>query len=124
MRLETAAGARALVTRSIAAYGHRVTLMLVGERGALRAGWSGAMDVDTEPEVELSVHDGDGAERIAVARETGHAFDVPKQTAAFLAAIERGEPVPADGADGRASVALSLAVEDSLARGSAVVELG
>jgi myo-inositol 2-dehydrogenase/D-chiro-inositol 1-dehydrogenase len=124
VRLEFAGGARALVTRSIAAYGHRVTMMLVGERGALRAGWSGAMDVDRKPEVELTVHDDDGTERVAVPRESGHAFDVPLQTAAFVAAIERGQPVPANGEDGRASVALSLAVGDSLAGGSAVIELG
>jgi myo-inositol 2-dehydrogenase/D-chiro-inositol 1-dehydrogenase len=124
VRLGFSAGAQALVTRSIAAYGHRVTLMLVGEAGAIRAGWIGHGDVDPEPAVELTVHDETGTEVVEITQRTGHGYDVPKQTKAFVDAIEQGTPVPATGEDGRASVALSLAVEASLERGSQPIELG
>lgn len=126
VRLAFATGAQALVTRSIAAWGHAVSLKLVGEEGSLWAEWRGRMDVDPEPRVGLVLHRGgrDGAtEAVAVPRETGHAFDVPRQTRAFLAAMA-GEGRPAaDGADGRAAVALSLAVERSLEEGSSPLRL-
>lgn len=122
IRLEFGGGAQALVTRSIAAFGHRVTLALVGERGAISALWSGTMDVDPQPMVSLTLHTDSGTEAIRIGRETGHAFDVPKQMRAFLEAIEKGTKVPATGEDGRAAVALSLAVEASLKEGSQPLE--
>ena len=123
VRLEHASGARSWVTRSIAAYGHQVTLMLVGEAGALRASWRGKMDMDTEPVVSLSLHGAGGTEEVPLVRKTGHAFDVPRQTRAFLAAIA-GEGTPsASGEDGCAAVELCLAVQESLEEGSSVVDL-
>ncbi len=116
--------ASALVTRSIAAYGHHIDLKLVGETGALHAAWCGSMDLDRSPHVALTLHSKEqGAEEtrgVDVPRSTGHAFDVPKQTAAFLDAIFSGTPPPATGEDGRASVALSLSAEVSLRRGEKV----
>jgi myo-inositol 2-dehydrogenase / D-chiro-inositol 1-dehydrogenase len=119
VRLEFA-GARAFVTRSIAAYGHAVSLKLVGEKGALEARWEGEMDLDPEPKVALTLHTDEGTRAVEVPRRTGHAYDLPKQTRAFLEAILAGKKPPADGADGRASVALCLAVEASLKQGGEV----
>ena len=112
--------ASALVTRSIAAYGHHIDLKLVGEAGALHAAWCGSMDLDRSPHVALTLHDGEGTRGVDVPRSTGHAFDVPKQTAAFLEAIHSERPPPAAGEDGRASVALCLAAEQSLKGGKKV----
>ena len=127
IRLEYADKTRALITRSIAAFEHRVDLQIVGETGSLRAEWSGAMDLDEHPTANLWLHtsgDRDApTERLDVVQKTGHAFDVPRQTAAFLDAIRNGTRPPATGADGLASVALSLAVERSLEAGSSVVDL-
>ena len=109
--------ASALVTRSIAAYGHHVDLKLVGETGALHAAWCGSMDLDRSPHVALTLHSDEETRGVDVPRSTGHAFDVPKQTAAFLAAVHEKTQPPATGEDGRASVALSLAAEASLRRG-------
>ena len=109
-------GAEALLTRSIAAYGHTVTLQLVGETGSLRAEWRGAQDLDPEPAQHLWLHGGDRdapPEELAVP-VGGHAFDLPRQTRAFVDALRRGGPPPASGEDGRASVALCLAVEAAL----------
>jgi myo-inositol 2-dehydrogenase/D-chiro-inositol 1-dehydrogenase len=123
IRLEHQGERRSWVTRSIAAFGHQVTLMLVGEEGALRASWRGKMDMDPEPVVSLTRHDARGTESVAVSRETGHAFDVPRQTRAFLAAVEgRGEPA-AGGEDGCAAVELCLAARRSLEAGSTPIDL-
>jgi predicted dehydrogenase len=116
--LEHGAGRRSWVTRSIAAFGHQVTLMLVGEEGALRASWRGKMDMDPEPVVSLTVHGANGTESVPISRETGHAYDVPRQTRAFLAAVSgAGEPA-ASGEDGCAAVGLCLAARRSLEEGS------
>lgn len=129
-------GGRSWVTRSTAAFGHQVTLMLVGEEGALRASWRGKMDMDTEPVVSLTLHKADGGanssnasgigagstETRAISRETGHAFDVPRQTEAFLAAIEGRGKAPASAEDGCAAVMLCLAAERSLRSGSVAIE--
>ena len=127
IRLEYVDGVQALVTRSIAAFEHRVGLQIVGETGSLRAEWSGAMDLDEHPTANLWLHtsgDRDApAERTEVEQQTGHAFDVPRQTAAFLNAVQNGTRPPATGLDGLASVVLSLAVERSLQADSSPVDL-
>lgn len=120
MRLEHESGARSWVTRSIAAFGHQITLMLVGEEGSLRASWRGKMDMDPEPVVSLSLHGPKGTESVAVTRETGHAFDVHRQTRAFLAAVEGNGSSAATGEDGCAAVELCLAVQRSLEEGSSL----
>ena len=126
VRLGFAGGQQASITRTIAGWGHHVALDLIGEEGALRARWEGAMDADPHPQVSLVLHNGDGrdadaATPVRVPSRTGHAFDVPKQTRAFLDAIAgKGRP-PADGNDGRAAVALSLAVEESLRAGREIL---
>lgn len=118
VRLTFEDGAEANVSRTIAGYEHHVGLDLVGETGALRARWDGRQDTDTAPRVELSVGDASGVRQVATPQRTGHAFDLPRQTEAFLRAVREGTPVLASGRDGRTAVALSLAVERSLAEGS------
>lgn len=120
VRLESRSGATALVTRSIAAGGHAVDLRLVAERGALRASWRGRMDVDPTPRVRLELHDADGSRLVPCSAATGHAHDLWRQTAAFVASARTGSPPPASARDGLASVELCLAVERSLERGAVV----
>ena len=120
VRLTSEAGAVGLVTRSIAAGGHAVDLRLVGERAALRASWRGRKDLDLRPSVRLELHDEDGSRLLPVRSATGHAFDLWRQTAAFVRAVREGTRPPASAEDGVASVALCLAVERSLADGAAV----
>lgn len=114
VQLGFAGGGLALVTRSIAAYRHAVNLKLVGDKGALEARWEGEMDMDPTPKVSLVVHTARGTALRDVPQQTGHAYDVPRQTGAFIAAIRDGARPPADQYDGRAAVALCLAVEEAL----------
>src|SRR5690606_1910672 len=82
--------AQALVTRPVAASGHHVQLQLVGDEGALRARWEATMDLDPEPRQALELKRGDGSEATVELVEVplgGHAFDLPRQAAAFVAAV-------------------------------------
>ena len=119
--------AQASVRRSIAAWGHRIDLTLVGDEGSFRAMWDGSMDADPAPRQAAWLHRGDDrdapAERIALREPSGHAHDLPRQARAFLAACEgRGAPI-ADGEDGLEAVRLCLAVERSLDQGQVSVPL-
>lgn len=124
VRLEFASGAQAMVTRSIAGWGHHVSLDLIGEKGSLRARWDGERDVDPKPSTSLIIDRGKGGEPIEVPDRTGHAFDVPIQTRAFLDAVRGAGDVHASGADGCAAVALCLAAERSLLEGSIPIDVG
>jgi myo-inositol 2-dehydrogenase/D-chiro-inositol 1-dehydrogenase len=109
-----------LISRSIAAAGHRVEVQLVGREASLRGHWHGDHDSDLAPRVELVLHGPLGDEPQAVSRASGHAYDLVRQTLAFVNAIRTGTPVIATAADGRTAVALSLAVEASLRLGGPV----
>lgn len=121
VRLEHETGSRSWVTRSIAGFGHQVALSLVGSEGSLRATWRGKMDMDPQPLVELDLEGTNGMESVPIPRETGHAYDVPRQTARFLAALEGNRGPAASGHDGCEAVRLCLAAQHSLQQGSTSV---
>jgi myo-inositol 2-dehydrogenase / D-chiro-inositol 1-dehydrogenase len=104
----------AVVARSLAGAGHAVELKLLGSEASLRGHWRGKADVDPEPDVGLVLHHTGGDEVQPLPQATGHAHDVVRQTRAFVRAVREGTPVPATAEDGRAAVALCLAVEASL----------
>jgi myo-inositol 2-dehydrogenase/D-chiro-inositol 1-dehydrogenase len=111
--------ARALVTRSIAGHGYHVSLTIAGEDGTIRAHWDGAMDAEPEPTVGLTLAtSAEGPQAITVPAHTGHAYDVPLQTRAFLRAIREGAHPLADGEDGRAAVRLCVKAEEAVHRGA------
>ena len=119
--------AQATVRRSIAAWGHRIDLTVVGDDGAFRAVWEGAMDADPHPRQAAWLHRGGDrdapAEAVVLRSPSGHAHDLPRQADAFLAACEgRGDPI-ADGHDGLEAVRLCLEVERSLREGQVRVPL-
>jgi myo-inositol 2-dehydrogenase / D-chiro-inositol 1-dehydrogenase len=117
-----AAGAAryAMVSTTIAAAGHRVDVQLIGEGGALRSTWRGMADLDPEPRVTLTLDRGGVSETLAVPQATGHAFDLPQQTRAFIAAIRGEGEVIADAVAGWEAVEVSLALEASIRSGAAV----
>jgi myo-inositol 2-dehydrogenase/D-chiro-inositol 1-dehydrogenase len=120
-------GAQATVRRSIAAWGHRVDLTIVGDDGAFRAVWAGTMDADPAPRQQAWLHRGADrdapAEAVELRDPSGHAHDLPRQAQAFLAACDgRGEPV-ANADDGVEAVRLCLETERSLREGERRVEL-
>lgn len=116
VKLEYDSGAYAFVTRSIAAFEHAVRLRIITEKGSLLAHWYGSMDADTDPQVSLRYHDGNTVHQPDIIPHTGHAFDVPKQTKAFLAAVRGEGEVAVNGQDGKAAVILCSAVVEALKR--------
>lgn len=120
VRLGFGDGRWALLTRSLAADGFTIDLRLAGDDGALRIWWRGTHDTDPAPVVGGVLHDGAGSRPLDLPTASGHAHDLARQTAAFVAAVRTGAAPAADVRAGRSAVILSLAVAASLARGGPV----
>ncbi len=103
------------ITRIITAYDFEISIRFTGTEGVLKASWKGEVDISLNPQVSITLYQyEDKVEReIEVTKQTGHAFELPNQTAAFLKAIETGQPF-VSGQDGRKAVMLCEAALESL----------
>jgi myo-inositol 2-dehydrogenase/D-chiro-inositol 1-dehydrogenase len=113
-------GAYAVVSQTLAAFEHHQTIKVTGTKGALWASWSGAMDRTRHPTFTLRAFDGKTVSTIPIEKPTGELFELEDQIATMVAAIGRGEPLHCTGQDGRWSVAMCLAAEESIRSGQPV----
>ena len=110
-------GAYAVVSQTLAAFEHHQTVKITGRRGAIWAGWSGALDRTLEPSFFLKVFDGERLENVALARHSGEVFELREEIARCVRMV-RGEcPPAATGEDGLWSTALCLIAEESIRQG-------
>jgi myo-inositol 2-dehydrogenase/D-chiro-inositol 1-dehydrogenase len=113
-------GAYAVVSQTLAAFEHHQTVKVTGTAGALWAGWSGAMDRTRSPTFFLKSFDGQAVETVPIDRVAGELFELEDEIALLVRAVREGTPVAADGEDGRWSVWMCLAAEQSAATGMPV----
>ena len=113
-------GAYALISQTLAAFEHHQTVKVTGTKGALWAGWSGAMDRTFHPTFSLKHFDGEKAHEIRIEKITGEVFELVDQVNAVSAAVREGAPLPVTGADGRWSVAMCLRAQESVQSGKEV----
>jgi len=113
-------GAYAVVSQTLSAFEHHQTVKLTGTKGALWAGWSGAMDRTRHPTFFLKAFDGEKLDDVPVTRTTGELFELEDHMAALVAAVRRGGGLPCRGEDGRWSVAVCLAAARSVETGEVV----
>jgi myo-inositol 2-dehydrogenase/D-chiro-inositol 1-dehydrogenase len=108
-------GAYAVVSQTLAAFEHHQTVKVTGTKGALWAGWSGALDRTLEPSYFLKVFANDRLENVAIEKHSGEVFEL-REEIAMCVKIARGEGKPiASGEDGLWSAGLCLAAEESVA---------
>jgi myo-inositol 2-dehydrogenase/D-chiro-inositol 1-dehydrogenase len=109
------------ITRVVTAYNFEIGMRFTGTEGVLKASWFGEADVSLNPTVRLATYRyEDKVEReVAITQQTGHAFELAKQTAAFLEAIKTGQPA-VTGEDGRRAVLLCNAALESLQTGKVI----
>ena len=107
-------GAYAVIAHTLSAFEHHQTVKLTGTRGALWARWRGAQDRDRDPASSLIYFDGAASREISVPAPSGEIFELEEQIARVTRAVRHGEPVPADGEDGRRAVMLCLAAQRSV----------
>lgn len=109
--------AYAVVTQTLGGFEHHQTVKLTGTKGALWASWSGAKDRTRHPSFWLKHFDGHAVNEIEIDRITGEVFELEDQIAMMVAAVRDNGPLAASGVDGRWSVAMCLAAEESIAAG-------
>jgi len=107
-------GAYAVVSQTLAAFEHHQTAKITGTKGALWASWSGAMDRTRHPTFQLRAFDGEQVTRVPIEKPTGELFELEDQIARMVEAIQTGKELHCDGSDGRWSVAMCLAAEESI----------
>ncbi len=107
-------GAYAVVSQTLAAFEHHQTVKVAGRKGAIWAGWSGALDRTLEPSFFLKVFDGENLEHVAIKKPSGEVFELREEIARCVQMV-RGEAAPAaSGEDGLWSAGLCLVAEESI----------
>lgn len=107
-------GAYAVVSQTLAAFEHHQTVKVAGAKGAIWAGWSGALDRTLEPSYFVKVFDGDKVEELKLARHSGEVFELREQIARCVQMVRADVEPAASGVDGLWSAGLCLVAEESI----------
>jgi myo-inositol 2-dehydrogenase / D-chiro-inositol 1-dehydrogenase len=107
-------GSYAVVSQTLAAFEHHQTVKVSGTRGALWAGWSGALDRTLEPTYFLRVFDGENLENVAIEKHSGEVFELREEIEQCVRMVRDGVPPIAGGLDGLWSAGLCLLAEESI----------
>jgi myo-inositol 2-dehydrogenase/D-chiro-inositol 1-dehydrogenase len=113
--------AYALVSQSLAAFGHYQMAKVVGTEGAIWAEW-GASDARSEdPHFALRYGLGDDVTEVELAEEAGELVELGREIDAVADSVRSGNAPPCSGTDGRWSTLLCLAAEQSVGTGQLVM---
>ena len=113
-------GGYAVVSQTLAAFEHHQTVKVTGTKGAIWAAWSGALDRTLHPTFSLRAFDGEQVQEVKIDKITGEVFELEDQMAMLVGAIRDGERLSCTAEDGRWSVAMCLAAQESVESGQPV----
>lgn len=104
-------GAYAVVSQTLAAFGHHQTGKITGTGGTIWAWWSAADARSEKPTCGLRYGLGDDVTAMTFDRPTGELIELADEVAAVARSVREGIPPPCTGMDGRWSTLLCLAAE-------------
>jgi myo-inositol 2-dehydrogenase / D-chiro-inositol 1-dehydrogenase len=110
-------GSYAVVSQTLAAFEHHQTVKVAGTKGAIWAGWSGALDRTLEPSTFLKVFDGEHLKEVPLQKQSGEVFELREEIAQCVAMLRTGKQPVATALDGLWSAGLCLVAEESIAQG-------
>jgi len=113
-------GAYAVVSQTLAAFGHHQTAKVTGTAGAIWAWWSAADARSERPTFGLRYGSGGAVTEMSFDKPTGELWELADEIQAVAACVRRGGPPPCRGVDGRWSTLLCLAAERSVETGEVV----
>jgi myo-inositol 2-dehydrogenase/D-chiro-inositol 1-dehydrogenase len=113
-------GAYAVVSQTLCAFEHHQTIKITGTKGALWASWSGAMDRTRHPTFSLRAFDGNEVKTLPIHKMTGELFELEDQIQRVCDAVRLGTPLHCTAEDGRWSVAMCLAAQQSVESGKPI----
>lgn len=107
-------GSYAVVSQTLAAFEHHQTVKVTGTRGAVWAGWSGALDRTLEPTCFVKVFDGENLEDLKLEKQSGEVFELREEIAQCVEMVRSGKAPAASARDGLWSAGLCLVAEESI----------
>lgn len=112
-------GAYAVITQTLSAFEHHQMAKVSGTEGAIWASWSGAQDRTLHPEFALKVYNTrqDAVVDMTPEKITGEVFELRDQMAMMVNAVQNQGELHATGEDGRWSVAMCIAAQQSVDSG-------
>ncbi|HUG69908.1 MAG TPA: Gfo/Idh/MocA family oxidoreductase [Pirellulaceae bacterium] len=105
------AGAYAVVSQTLAAFGHHQTGKITGTEGTIWAWWSAADARSEKPVFGLHYGLGDDVTEMRFEKPTGELLELADEIAAVARCVREGTQPPCTGVDGRWSTLLCLAAE-------------
>lgn len=113
-------GAYGVISQSLSAVEHHLSVKVFGSAGVLRAEWHAEQDRSLRPTFSLWISEGVAMKPLPVETTPGEVFELAAQIGAFRAAIEDGRPLPFTPVEARRAVALCLEAEQALELGRPV----
>ncbi|QGJ69948.1 Myo-inositol 2-dehydrogenase / D-chiro-inositol 1-dehydrogenase [Planctomycetales bacterium 10988] len=113
-------GGYAVVSQTLSAFEHHQTVKVTGSKGALWASWSGALDRTRHPTFSLRAFDGEEVKTLPIEKITGELFELEDQIAMLVKALNEDKPLSCSAEDGRWSVLMCLAAQESVDTGQPV----
>jgi len=106
-------GSYAVIVQTLSAFGHHQTVKVSGATGTIWAQWSAPDARAPRPVFSLRYGLADSIQELTFDKPTGELLELADEVAAFVQAIQVGQPLPCTGRDGRWSALLCLAAEES-----------
>ena len=111
-------GAYAVVSQTLAAFGHHQTGKITGTEGTIWAWWSAADARSDKPTFGLRYGLGDDVTEMTFDKPTGELLELADEVAAIARCVREGTQPPCTGMDGRWSTLLCLAAERAVELGT------
>jgi myo-inositol 2-dehydrogenase/D-chiro-inositol 1-dehydrogenase len=108
--------AYAVIVQTLSAFGHHQTVKVSGTKGTIWAQWSASDARSPRPTFSLRYGLGDAIQELTFDKPTGELLELADEIVGFVQAVREGQPPPCTGEDGRRSVMLCLAAEESVVR--------
>ena len=113
-------GGWAVVSQSLAAFGHHQTAKIAGTEGAISAWWSAADARSDKSSFGLRYGLGDQVVEESLDKPAGELLELADEIQMVAECVQSGDPPPCTGRDGRWAVLMCLAAEQSVRDGAIV----
>ncbi len=113
-------GAYAVISQTLAAVEHHLSIKVLGSRAMLRAEWHAEIDRSERPQYALELSDETGLKPIDLLSTPGEFYELREEIAALSRAVRDGMPLPITPEEARRAVLLCLQAQRSLETGGVV----
>lgn len=112
-----AGGAYGIISQSLSAVEHHLSVKVFGSSGVLRAEWHAEQDRSVAPRFSLEISEGGAMAPLPVAAIPGELFELRSEIRAMAAAVRDGAPLPFTLREARRAVVLCLEAQRSIETG-------